>query len=367
MRNSGIILALIIGASYGAICASASDTVYLKNGDRISGSVEKFSDSKLVVKSTALGELKINIAEIDRVEAGVDPVKLSSASGNYDVRSVKFTSSNADLVLPHAQSASIPLQTLRELRSADVKPVVASPVREASKWSGSIDAGMSAARGNSQTTNLNLGFKAAHTTTRDQFSMGFVSLFAQSETSGQAVTSANAIHSGARYDVNVSENSFTFAIANFDSDQLQNLDLRSILGGGLGVRLSQSSKAQFNIFAGGSLNNEFFTTQPDRRSGELLTGQELSYTISPRAGFSQRVMFFPNLTDRGEYRVAFDSTATLKFNKWLGWQSTLSNTFVSNPVPGTRNNDLLLTTGIRFSLGAEQAFKPRLKMPAFTN
>src|SRR3954451_9323007 len=98
MRNSGIILALIISA----ICAGATDTVYLKNGDRISGSVEKFSDSKLVVKSAALGELKINITEVDRVEAGADPVKLSSESGNYDARSVKFTSSNANLMLLQA-------------------------------------------------------------------------------------------------------------------------------------------------------------------------------------------------------------------------------------------------------------------------
>ena len=348
-----------------ALCANASDFVYLKNGDRITGSVEKLSDAKLLVKSIALGEVKIDVTDVDHITSDKG-IAVASGNQNYTAKQVTFADSHANLAVSDTHSVSVPKESVTNVYSAENAPVT----HESSRWEGwygSVDAGLSAARGNADTTNVNLGFRASRTTQEDQFTFGANSLFAQSMNTGQTITSANAIHGGARYDRNVSQNAFTFALTNFDSDQLQNLDLRAVIGGGLGLRVAQTERASFNIFTGGSMNDEFFSTQPDRRSGELLTGQELNFKVSPRAGLSQHLMFFPNLTDRGEYRIAFDSTATLKFNSWLGWQSTLSNTYMTNPAPGARNNDLLLTTGIRVMLGSEGQFRPRLKMPTIAN
>ncbi|MGZ4815585.1 MAG: DUF481 domain-containing protein [Terriglobales bacterium] len=348
-----------------ALCANASDFVYLKNGDRITGSVEKLSDAKLLVKSTALGEVKIDVADVDHISSDKG-IEVASSNQSYTAKEVTFADSNANLAISDTHSMSLPKSSVTNVYSAENAPATHEP-SSWDGWYGSVEAGLSAARGNTQTTNLNLGFHAARTTQDDHLTFGMSSLFAESVTTGETITSANAIHGGARYDRNVSNNAFTFALTNFDSDQLQDLDLRAVVGGGLGLRVAQTEKASFNIFTGGSMNDEFFSTQPDRRSGELLTGQELNLKFSQRAGISQHLMFFPNLTDRGEYRIAFDSTATLKFNSWLGWQSTLSNTYMTNPVPGARNNDLLLTTGIRVILGSEGAFKPRLKVPSFAN
>jgi len=33
----------------------------------------------------------------------------------------------------------------------------------------------------------------------------------------------------------------------------------------------------------------------------------------------------------------------------LGWHLTLSNRYLSNPLPGTKKNDVLFTTGIRLT------------------
>jgi hypothetical protein len=58
---------------------------------------------------------------------------------------------------------------------------------------------------------------------------------------------------------------------------------------------------------------------------------------------------FPNLTDTGEYRVNFDLGAVTTIKKWLGWQVTASDRFLSNPLFGRQRNDLLLSTGLRLS------------------
>ena len=60
---------------------------------------------------------------------------------------------------------------------------------------------------------------------------------------------------------------------------------------------------------------------------------------------------FPNLSDSGQYRMNFDIGASTAIAKWLGWQVTFSDRYISNPVKGTKNNDTLFTTGVRLTFG----------------
>jgi hypothetical protein len=59
------------------------------------------------------------------------------------------------------------------------------------------------------------------------------------------------------------------------------------------------------------------------------------------------------LSESGEYRLQFDTALVTQLYRWIGWQISLSDRFLSNPIPGVRKNDLLLTTGLRFNVGRE--------------
>ena len=59
---------------------------------------------------------------------------------------------------------------------------------------------------------------------------------------------------------------------------------------------------------------------------------------------------FSNLSRTGDYRVNFDLNSVTSLRKWLGWQVTASDRFLSNPVFGRQRNDLLLSTGFRLTL-----------------
>ena len=60
---------------------------------------------------------------------------------------------------------------------------------------------------------------------------------------------------------------------------------------------------------------------------------------------------FNNLTDTGIYRVNFDVGLDTKIWKWLSWNLSLSDRFLSDPAPGRKTNDLLYTTGIGITFG----------------
>jgi hypothetical protein len=44
-------------------------------------------------------------------------------------------------------------------------------------------------------------------------------------------------------------------------------------------------------------------------------------------------------------------TAATKLKSWLGWQVTYSDRYLSDPLPGLKKNDVLLSTGLRLTFG----------------
>jgi hypothetical protein len=60
---------------------------------------------------------------------------------------------------------------------------------------------------------------------------------------------------------------------------------------------------------------------------------------------------FDNLSNSGAYRLNFDLSSVTTLKKWLGWQLTASDRFLSNPLVGRQRNDLLLSTGFRVTFG----------------
>ena len=122
------------------------------------------------------------------------------------------------------------------------------------------------------------------------------------------------------------------------------------MGGGGGWHAVKNDRTVLDVFGGGSYNKEYFSTGLKRSSGEALLGEELTHKLSARSLLKQRLVFFPNLSQTGEYRLNFDTSLVTNLNRWLSWQVTFSDRYLSNPVPGAKSNDVLLTTGIRLTL-----------------
>ena len=75
-------------------------------------------------------------------------------------------------------------------------------------------------------------------------------------------------------------------------------------------------------------------------------------SLNDRTQFSERFEFYPNISDAGQYRGTFNTGLTSKVYRWINWQVTFTDNYVSNPPPGILKNDLLLSTGIRLIFGA---------------
>jgi putative salt-induced outer membrane protein len=183
-------------------------------------------------------------------------------------------------------------------------------------------------------------------------------VYATDNTTPPGRTTAHAIQGGARLDFNLTPRTFVFGLADFGYDEFQHLDLRSVFGGGLGVHLIKNTSTTLDVFGGGDYHREKFSPNPPlvvtgvtRNTAEVLVGEELSWKMNQRISLNERFSAFPNMSDIGQYRFQFDASAAAKLKNWLSWQITFSDRYLSNPLPGLKSNDQLLSTGLRLNFG----------------
>jgi putative salt-induced outer membrane protein len=324
-----------------------ADEVKLKNGDRLTGAIVKADGKTLTLKTDYAGTVTIAADAIAEV-VSQESLYVALDDGKTVVGKVVTSGGKYEVETKEANKVSGDLAAVQAIRSQAEQTSYERTLAPGwlDLWNGGVDFGYSLTTGNTRTNTLALGSNLSRQTSRDKTTLYAAYINAKNKNNGVAETTANAIRGGGRYEINLTDRLTTFGFADFEYNQIQLLDLRSVLGGGFGYYVIKNERAQLQVFGGGAYNRENFSTGLRRNSGEAFAGQDFTFKLSDRALFKERFQFFPNLTNTGEYRHTFDSSLTTKLTRWLTWNVTASNRYISNPPPGSKNNDLLFTTGI---------------------
>lgn len=331
-----------------------ADQITLKNGDRLTGTIQKSDEKQLLLQTEYAGTVSVQWEAVTAISS-LHEMVLTLRDGQTLRGAVSTTQEKFQVQTREGGVLAISKEAVASIRSSEEEKAYQAEIdrlrnpRLLDLWSGFLDTGLSLARGNAETSSFNLGMNAARTTKRDKIGVYVTSLYSKSRTLGKSQLLANAIRGGIRYDFNLSDRSFAFGLTDLEFDEFQKLDLRFAGGGGLGWHAVKTERTLFDLFGGGDLNKEFFSTGLKRTSGEVLVGNELMHKLSNVTSLRERFVFFPNVSELGQHRVTFDVSALASLKKWFGWQITLSDRYLSNPLPGTKKNDVLLTTGIRLT------------------
>lgn len=353
MKNSPSFTLAALCAATLFTCTALADLVVLNNGDRITGQVKKLEAGVLHIdyfKNT----IQIPWEEISQLES-TERLHLVLKDGQTIVGSIRPSAGGLTVSTTETGAVEVALQSVDTIRSPEAQAAYTAEIERLRNpglldlWSGFLDTGLALSQGNADSTSLTVSLSGARTSPRDKVGVYFTSLYARSDATGVSLATANAIRGGFRYDVNIGPRLFGFGFTDLEYDQFQGLDLRFVPGGGLGFHWVKTDRTRFDLFGGGSLNREFYTGDIDRTSGELVIGEELFHQLLSVSHFEHKLVFFPNLSDTGEYRISTDNALVTKLSNWLSWQLTVSDRLNSNPIPGKQKNDLLFTTGLRFT------------------
>lgn len=316
-----------------------ADEVLLKNKDRISGRILKLDDKELTIQTQFAGDIKIKREGIQAISTD-EPVQIAGKDGQKRTAKLSPNENPADLKVFRSPAEQAAYENAQRRSRAP---------RFDELWNGSFDLGYAQARGNADTNTISSALRAARATPRGTLKANFTSLYSSNRTSGKSLLTANAIRGGIKYDGNFTPKWYTFASQDFEFDQFQGLDLRLVPSGGLGFHGVNKKDSKWDFFAGGSVNRESFNTGLERLSGEILAGNELNHRINPVFTLQEKLVFYNNVSQAGNFRLNADVSLGAALLKWMSWQVTTSNRYLSNPLPGRQTNDILVTTGVRLS------------------
>ncbi len=362
MFHKAFSLVLFSAIILSGVSAAFADQITLKNGDRVSGNIVKSDGKSITIKTEFMGTVEISWEQVDKLTSD-KPVYLtlndnqtvvglvSSGADGYEVA----TKETGNVKVAKASIASVRNEAEYNSWKAEIERLKNPGLTDL--WAGALDVGYAMARGNAETNTFTLSGNAIRATSRDKITAYASMIRSSGRTARNAADFtpiANAVRGGVRYDLNLTSRTFAFGYADLEFDQFQNLDSRTSLGGGLGYKAIRNERTSLDLFAGGGITKEYFSagTPRNRTRAEILLGEELTHKLNARSVFRERFVIFPNLASDKGYRFAFDTSLSTSLNKWLAWQISFSDRYLSNPpviVPVLKKNDTLLTTGLRFT------------------
>src|SRR5262249_30098294 len=149
---------------------------------------------------------------------------------------------------------------------------------------------------------------------RNKLSFNATAIYSKDDTKIPHRTTADARRGGIRDDFNLTPRFFVFGFADFESDAFQNLELRTVFGGGFGFHAIKTANATLDFCGGSSYARAGLGSLPPvppatvgtpaetRNHGEAVFGESFNWKINGRTTVTEAYSIFPNTNQLGNYR-----------------------------------------------------------------
>lgn len=363
MRISCFLAAILVILSIApAVFADSTDTVTLKNGDRLTGTVSAIDGQQVTLTTDAAGEVKIKWSSVQALTTqkafyvATPDEKTITGSLSYDGTNLIVHTSSGDVTLPITQTIVVRSTDQQQAYEKSLHP------RFIDDWAGGLNIGLALARGNSDTTTFNTAFAGDRKTLSDEIKLSVSSIYATSGTSTSGAAggvTADEILAGAAYNKNITKKLFAFASGAFTHDALEDLNLQGIYSGGLGWHAINTPKTTLDLNLGLNYTRASYSSgasgttaavSVNRNFPGVTAGEAFMHKFGESTVFTETFTIYPTLTELDQYSFALNTSVVTKIKKWLGWQTTLTDNYVANPpIAGTVPNDVVLSTGFNLS------------------
>lgn len=346
-------LSLMLSCLLGLSVFGSAEQVTLKNGDRLTGAIVSMDGKKLVVHTSYAGDVSIDWGEVTQFTSD-QPLVITRT--DKQVLSGTVATEGQDVMITTAQGEQkLPLTDVSAMRSPAEQAAYEKSLHPGmlEGWTGGGSFGFALARGNSETTNLALGFDATRKTSKDAWVVDAASVY--STDAKTSTTTANSFQGLIRYDHNLTKRLFAYAAFAGGYDELQNLNYRVYPNGGLGFHAIATDRTTLDLLGGFGYTRESYTTGLTNNLLTATLGDEFAYKLFKSTSLVQNLYYLPSLNDTSIYHINGNFGIATKINGWLTSNLNFNDRYNSAPVLGNKKNDVLFTAGVGFTFGGKPA------------
>ncbi len=322
--------------------AVRTDTVYMRNGDRITGEIKFMADDKLSYKTDRAGTIAIEWPEVVRIHSN-NYFDIIMTNDERLYGSLKFADSVGFVIIKLGTDEQVK-------RLSDIVSIERIKTSFWERLAGSLGLSVSYAKANSN-LQINGNFDITHRTVKQ------VHMLKGSSVLTSTATSELTERSNYSYAIRLLHNTrwFSSYSLQYERNTELNIDSRYILFAGGGKYFMRRPKKEFYGVAGLAGNQEFTISEPVTETTNLeLLVQGVFHQFkfrNPQIDIFMNVTTYTSFTNLGRFRLDAEVKLLWELFNDFKWNITFYNNFDSRQA-GTEqpNNDWSILTGITYTL-----------------
>lgn len=310
-----------------------ADEVYLLNGDRLSGTIVKMEDSILTLQTDYGGEIKVDWTKVERLISAA-PLKILVPGESRDVlRSFFYGRHALHEVRDLGPTGPVPL--------TDITAINLEPIR----MTGTVTIGGNSTSGNSSTKAFNGATRLTLHAYRQRLLIEGKYNYGQA---GDQVTARNSLAS-LKHDYFVSKQVFIESFGMLEKDTLQNLQLRSTIGSGLGYQFYETARTTLSLSVGLAHVSEHFTNSPNNQTPSGRWSLRWEHALWPdRVKIFHRHEGFYDINAGNAFRLNADQGIRITVYKNLFFNVEYDLRLNTQPAPGRKKTDEAVIFGVGY-------------------
>ncbi len=286
-----------------------ADRIELENGDVLTGTVVSIENGILTLSTDYSEPVKIKSSKIKKIFT--DKAVNVHLSGGEVLKGRLGTGEDGKMVVESSDG--------RETSAIDRSRIEAINPAEKKKWAGSITLSANHQSGNTDRTGASAASNAERKTDKDRFSLRFRYNYAEEDGEISARNSYGAL----KYDYFFTRKIYGLLSVELLSDKFKDLNLRTIVGPGIGYQLWDKPEKSLGLEAGVSYFSE---DRIENEDDQWVTGRlagNLKWKIFGPLTFTDYLLIYPSFEEFGEYQLR--NEASLVSPLVYGWSLKLTN------------------------------------------
>jgi len=319
----------------------SADEVYFKNGDKLTGNIEKLVDGKMVLKSDLAGTVTIELANIQTFSTD-DPVEVHLSDKTVFSRKIVKSDPNKFAI---EGAETLAAQTFELSAITSINP----PKKAKPKWSGDISAGVTSTHGNTKTELVNASANLSKRTENDRttISADYARGKQEDPDTGEEITTENWWRAKGKYDYFFTKKFYGFADGRYEKDSIAQLDRRAIVGGGGGYQWIESDRMNFATEAGLASLYEKFDNQTESNSEiSAQAGYHFDRKLTDTIKFMHDLTYYPSLEQFSDYFLTTTSEIRANFTENMFTNFKVVFDYDASPAQGKGGTDTKYILGV---------------------
>jgi len=331
--------------------------VFLRNGDRVTGTVVAEDASQLTLTNAVFGRFSLPVVQIERRTPMPPAVAVTNnvpAAASQPINALnpalarKLDELQAVYNANRISTEEYHRQRSRLLTEADSGVTRAAPIppKPTVKISGEAQAGMDLGFATKDRQFYTGRFKLAHTQSRLRnaadysFTYGYI----------DGEVSANRMDGSLKSDYNLTRRFYLYNSGGAGYDEIRKLDNYYQFGPGAGDHLIKRTNFVLNIEGGANFQEQNRADGTENETYYYRLAQDAKWTLGPRLSLDQKIEFFPQWDNVTEYRLRFEANIKYWLNSHLFVNLSMIDFYDTMPAEGVEPNDLQIrsTIGVRF-------------------